>query len=166
MTRQIGLGGGCHWCTEAVFQSLQGVTKVEQGYISSTGKNSNFSEAVLVTYQPEEISLKTLIEIHLLTHESTSNHSFRKKYRSAVYFLTPEDDSTTKEIIKNLQKDFKEPIITEVLPFSEFEISRLQLRDYYFSNPEKPFCQRYIEPKIQLLLRRFQKEVDPSRFDK
>src|SRR5690606_24109702 len=131
-----------------------------------TGKNSNFSEAVLVTYQPEEISLKTLIEIHLLTHESTSNHSFRKKYRSAVYFLTPEDDSTTKEIIKNLQKDFKEPIITEVLPFSEFEISRLQLRDYYFSNPEKPFCQRYIEPKIQLLLRRFQKEVDPSRFDK
>ena len=166
MTRKIGLGGGCHWCTEAVFQSLKGVIKVDQGYISSKGKNSYFSEAVLVTYRPEEISLKTLIEIHLLTHKSTSNHSFRKKYRSAVYFLAPEDYSASQEIIKNLQKDFKEPIITEVLPFSEFKISRLSLRDYYFSNPEKPFCQRYIEPKIQLLLRRFRKEVDTSRFEK
>lgn len=164
MTRKIGLGGGCHWCTEAVFQSLKGVTKVEQGYISSSGKDFHFSEGVLVTYEPETIPLKTLIEIHLLTHEATSNHSFRKKYRSAIYYLAPEDESASLIALKTLQKDFEKPLITQVLPFAEFEASRLSLQDYYFSNPEKPFCQRYIEPKIQLLLQRFGKEVDQEKF--
>ncbi len=140
MTRKIGLGGGCHWCTEAVFQALKGVTQVEQGYISSTGTNSYFSEGVLVTYQPEVISLQTLVEIHLLTHESTSNHSLRKKYRSAIYFLTPEDETASLDALKEFQNDFEKPLITQVLPFAAFEASRISLQQYYFSNPEKPFC--------------------------
>lgn len=166
MTRKIGLGGGCHWCTEAVFQALKGVTRVEQGYISSTGKESWFSEGVLVSYQPETISLETLIEIHLLTHESTSNHSFRKKYRSAIYFLVPEDEAASLEALKALQKDFEAPLLTQVQPFAAFEASRLSLHDYYFSNPEKPFCRRYIEPKIQTLLKQFTKEVDAEKLNK
>ena len=84
-TQKIALGGGCHWCTEAVFQSLIGVERVEQGYVASTGNNNSFSEAVIVHFNTERISLKTLIEIHLHTHKSTSNHSLRERYRSAVY---------------------------------------------------------------------------------
>ena len=164
MNRKIALGGGCHWCTEAVSQSLKGVTQVEQGYLASTDRNSYFSEGVLVSYQPDVIPLETLIEIHLLTHESTSNHSFRKKYRSAIYFLTPEDETASREALQALQKDFEEPLITQVLPFAAFEASRLSLHDYYFSNPEKPFCQRYSEPKIQMLLKNFSKQVDPKKF--
>ena len=62
---KIGLGGGCHWCTEAVFQSLKGVARVQQGWIASEGENTAFSEAIIVKYDPKTIDLKTLVAIHL-----------------------------------------------------------------------------------------------------
>lgn len=153
--QKIGLGGGCHWCTEAVFQVLRGVEQVEQGYIASTGNAASFSEGVIVSYNPKIIPLETLIEIHLYTHKSTSNHSFREKYRSAVYFILPKDASVAEEAIKLFQKDFEKEIITEVLPFEEFEASREAIQDYYLKNPEKPFCEKYIHPKLELLKKRF-----------
>lgn len=153
--KKIGFGGGCHWCTEAVFQSLRGVQQVEQGYIASSGEAASFSEGVIVSYDPEIIPLETLIEIHLYTHKSTSSHSFREKYRSAVYFISPKDASLAEEAIKLFQKDFEEEIITEVLPFKEFEASREAIQDYYLKNPEKPFCEKYIHPKLELLRKRF-----------
>ena len=164
MIQKIGMGGGCHWCTEAVFQTLKGVTRVEQGYISSYGDASAFSEAVLISFRPEIIPLKILIEIHLLTHQSSSNHSFRKKYRSAVYPLNPQDEALSLKIIRDLQRKAESPIITEVHPFREFKASRESLRNYYFSDPQRPFCQRYIEPKIQMLLIKFSKEIDEGKF--
>lgn len=163
--KRIGLGGGCHWCTEAVFQSLIGVSKVEQGYIASSGDAAALSEAVLLSYDPEIISLRNLVEIHLHTHESTSYHSFRDKYRSAIYFLEPEDEDLANKILAELQKDFEAPLITKVLPFVEFEASRDSLHDYYFSDPEKPFCRRYIDPKIRLLLERFRSSVHLQKFE-
>ena len=85
---KIAFGGGCHWCTEAVFQSLLGVSKVEQGFVASTGQHNSFSEAVIVHFNVEDITLKTLTEIHLNTHKRTSNHSMRTKYRSGcIRFL-------------------------------------------------------------------------------
>lgn len=79
MESKIGLGGSCHWCTEAIFQSLIGVLKVEQGWISSEKGNTSFSEAVIVYFDDSIMSLNTLIEIHLYTHSCTSNHSMREK---------------------------------------------------------------------------------------
>ena len=149
--RKIGLGGGCHWCTEAVFQAVEGIVKVEQGYIASTAPADFFSEAVIVHYLPKKVKLERLLEIHLHTHNSTSNHSFRKKYRSAVYYFSAEDERAAKEILERLQKDFEEKLVTQVLPFIKFEASRESIRDYYKKNPEAPFCKRYIEPKLDLL---------------
>ena len=149
--QKIGLGGGCHWCTEAVFQAVEGVVKVEQGYISSTAPAEEFSEAVVVRYLPKRVNLKRLLEVHLRTHNSTSNHSFRKKYRSAIYFFSSEDEMAAKEILKELQKEFEEKLITQVLPFVEFKASRESIRDYYKKNPDAPFCKRYIEPKLDVL---------------
>ena len=68
---KIGLGGGCHWCTEAVFEAVKGVTETKQGFIASEGDAANFSEAVIVVFDPEQVSLEKLIEIHLVTHKST-----------------------------------------------------------------------------------------------
>ena len=151
----IGFGGGCHWCTEAVFLSLKGVQQVEQGWIASQPPYDAFSEAVIVTYDPAIISLADLITIHLHTHASTSNHSMRHKYRSAVYWFDAAEELLIKEIIVGLQSHFSDPIITQVLSFSNFKLSLPEYRNYYYANPEKPFCTLYIHPKLELLKKEF-----------
>lgn len=152
---KIGFGGGCHWCTEAVFQSLRGIIKVEQGYIASTDQNNYFSEAVVVTYDPQIIELHDLIEIHLHTHKSTSNHSFRKKYRSSIYYFNDHEKEIIAAIISKLNPDFDNKLITQILKFQSFQSSREELLNYYNNNPEKPFCKRYIHPKLQLLREKY-----------
>ncbi len=100
---KIALGGGCHWCTEAVFQSLIGVRSVEQGFVASTEENSSFSEAVIVHFNPEDITLQTLIEVHLHTHKSTSAHSMRQKYRSAIYYFSDEQKTKSLKYLNHIR---------------------------------------------------------------
>jgi peptide-methionine (S)-S-oxide reductase len=156
-------GGGCHWCTEAVFYSLIGVAKVEQGWISSTEKNKRFSEAVIVHFNAKEIDLKTLIEIHLHTHKSTSNHSMRNKYRSAVYYYSKHQKEKSLKVIDELQSNFEDKIITQVLEFKNFKPSTEEFQNYYQSNPNKPFCKNYINPKLTFLAQNFAHQVDKSK---
>lgn len=99
--KRVSLGGSCHWCTEAIFQSLKGVTTVFQGWEASTDENTSFSEAVTIDYDETIITLKSLVEIHLHTHSSTSNHSFRKKYRSAVYYYSEEQRLKFSKLFRN-----------------------------------------------------------------
>ncbi len=159
---KIGFGGGCHWCTEAVFQSLLGVKKVAQGWISSE-VNGSFSEAVLVHFDQEQIDLQTLIAIHLHTHSSTGNHALRVKYRSAVYIFTDEQSVLAKQILLALKNDFEQPIITKVLPFHTFKLNNESYLDYYYKNPTQPFCQTYIHPKLSLLLEEYAQVVNPNK---
>ena len=159
---QIGFGGNCHWCTEAVFQSLKGVSEVKQGWIASEGRAADFSEAVLINFDPGIIPEATLIAIHLYTHSCTSNHSMRTRYRSAVY--TVDDAQATKalEIVINLQSEFDKPIITTVLPLKEFKLNKEEDLNYYYKNPDKPFCRSYISPKLKILIDRFSEEVNSN----
>lgn len=85
LQQKVGLGGSCHWCTEAMFQALKGVHLVEQGWIASCAPHTAFSEAVVVHFNEAIISLEDLVRVHLHTHSCTANHSMRAKYRSAVY---------------------------------------------------------------------------------
>lgn len=156
---KIAFGGGCHWCTEAVFQSLKGVEKVAQGFVASTDENASFSEAVLVHFNPEEISLKILTEIHLLTHKSTSNHSMREKYRSAIYTFSKAQKEEALALITSFQLDFNNKLITQVLPFKAFQASREAIQNYYLKNPEKPFCKQYIHPKLEVLSKQYAKHI-------
>lgn len=149
--QKIGFGGGCHWCTEAVFQSLIGVSEVEQGYIASDNENSSFSEAVIVHFNPNIITLDTLIEIHIHTHKSTSNHSMRKKYRSTIYTFNQSQTKICEVILKSLQRQFDNTLITQIMSFVAFKKSREAIQDYFLKNPEKPFCKLYINPKLKLL---------------
>jgi len=161
----IAFGGGCHWCTEAVFQSLKGIENVEQGFVASNGENNTFSEAVIVHFYPELISLSVLIEIHLNTHKSTSNHSMREKYRSAIYTF---DDNQKKEaslILNQFQNEFKNQIITKVLTFKNFKPSTEQFQNYYLKNPKKPFCERFINPKLELLQKQFSEELKTKELE-
>lgn len=145
---KIGFGGGCHWCTEAVFQSLKGVQHVAQGFIKSDPPADTWSEAVIVTFDPAEIDLAALIEIHLRTHASTSHHKMRGKYRSAIYTFDEAQQRASRAEINHLQSEFDEDIVTNVLPFGAFRESDERFHNYYQSDPERPFCKTYIDPKL------------------
>ncbi len=153
---KIGFGGGCHWCTEAVFSSLIGVSKVEQGWIASEKPFDSLSEAVIVHFDPGIIGLEILIEIHLRTHSSKSDHSMRVKYRSAVYTFSQEQNNTVVDYLSILTAK-EGSFATQVLPFESFKASSESYQDYYIRNKDKPFCKTYIDPKLKLVRERFKK---------
>jgi len=154
--QKVAYGGGCHWCTEAIFQSLIGVNKVEQGWVSSSHPDGTVpSEAVIVHFDTSLISLETLTEIHLFTHNATSNHTFRQKYRSAIYTFSALQYVETQIIVEVKQKLFEKPLVTKVYPFGNFRLNEEQYLNYYKRNPEKPFCQVRIEPKLKILLEKY-----------
>jgi peptide-methionine (S)-S-oxide reductase len=157
---KIALGGGCHWCTEAVFQALKGVINVEQGFVASEGDHSAFSEAVIVHFNTDVITLNTLIKIHLLTHKSTSNHSMRTKYRSAIYAFSNDQNIEAETILNAFQSEFENKLITKVYSFSKFKPSREAIQNYYLKNRKKPFCERFINPKFKLLMDTFSNHVN------
>lgn len=143
----IGLGGGCHWCTEAVMQAVPGVLRVNQGYIASTSPNDRFSEAVLVTCN-DWIDLELLLDVHLETHASTVKHSLRDEYRSAVYYANEAQKIEIEAVLCSLSRKRNKEYITAIIPFHAFKPSRNSLQDYYTTRPNAPFCKRYIEPKL------------------
>ncbi len=153
---KVGFGGGCHWCTEAVFSSLKGVSKVEQGWISSTFKEAEtFSEAIIVHFDKNIIPLEVLVEIHLLTHSSTSSHSMRGKYRSAIYAFNDTQTKTLKVIMIEKQKLFNKPIITQIYTFKAFKLNDEKFLNYYEKNKTKPFCENFIEPKLKMIFEKY-----------
>lgn len=152
---RIGFGGGCHWCTEAVFQALRGVHSVEQGFIRSDPPFDGWSEAVIVTFDPAIIDLATLTEVHLRTHASTAAHSMRGKYRSAVYAFDDRQVQQARGLVERFQPEFGGALVTRTLPFVAFKPSDTRFHDYYAKDPGRPFCQAYIDPKLAVLRREF-----------
>ena len=152
---RLGFGGGCHWCTEAVFQAFGGVARVEQGFVASDPPDDAFSEAALVAFDPTVVPADALIEAHLLTHASTSAHSMRGKYRSAVYVGDDAQGDRVRRTLERLAPGFDAPLVTRVLPSRAFRASEERFRDYYATDPERPFCRTYIDPKLDALRERF-----------
>lgn len=162
-TDRVGLGGSCHWCTEAIFLSLRGVLEVKQGWLASVNDDDWFSEGIIVEFDPAIISLADLIEVHLHTHSCTANHSMRHKYRSAVYVFSKQQHQESQQSIESLQGDFEQQIITRVLSYSAFNLNSDQYQNYYYDNPEKPFCQSTINPKLKILTQKFSDKVDNQK---
>lgn len=163
MRKHIGLGGGCHWCTEAVFSSLKGVISVQQGWIASTGDNNAYSEAVIVVYDPANISLATLITIHASTHSSASQHKMRSKYRSAVYYFDEGDIPEVQKTLSILEFELGKRLITQILPFWGFMENIPEQLNYYYTDVNRPFCETYISPKLKLLLKKFGYVTDTDK---
>lgn len=158
---RVGLGGGCHWCTEAVFQALRGVVEVAQGFVCAPRPHDNWSEAVIVSFDPEVIDLRTLIEVHLRTHASTSRHKMRGKYRSAIYTLDAVQADLAETALDELQGDFAEPLVTRVLDHAGFKPSDERFQNYYTTDPDRPFCKTYIDPKLRLIRQHYSELIGP-----
>ncbi|WP_298526001.1 peptide-methionine (S)-S-oxide reductase [uncultured Christiangramia sp.] len=152
---KIGLGGGCHWCTEAVFKAVNGVHNVRQGYISAKKSPDQLFEGIILEYNPELVKLEDLILIHLKTHQSMKDHSMRHKYRSAVYVFHKMELEKTSKALKIISNSIGTKIVTKVLELASFEESRPEIRNYYQTDPQRPFCTRYIKPKLDLLFKEF-----------
>ncbi len=155
MHDQLGFGGGCHWCTEAVFASLCGVHQVQQGFIRSHAPHDSYSEAALVEFDSSVVPVDVLIKIHLRTHASTAAHSMRKKYRSAIYVTDEHQAQYCESVLISMESAGAKPLITLVLPIEGFELSEERYRNYYASDPGRPFCVTRIEPKLEMLRREF-----------
>ncbi len=153
--QKIGFGGSCHWCTEAVFQAVVGVEKVEQGWISPSDNLESFSEAVLVYFDPAVVSVSTLVAIHLYSHSSTASHSMRSKYRSAVYVFDEVQEGKVRQALTAIEQELGRTVITQVLTFGAFKLNSAEFLDYYARDPDRPFCKTYIEPKLKALVSRF-----------
>jgi len=163
VTGKIGFGGGCHWCTEAVFASLKGVLSVHQGWLASDGENSSFSEGVIVEYDNDFLSIEILVAIHVYTHSAASDHHMRSKYRSAIYYFSDEQVTPITQALQKLQQDFEKPLVTQVLPYNNFQQNIDEQLNYYFTDPERPFCRTYIDPKLRLLLEQFSSLIDTDK---
>ncbi|MEO1720614.1 MAG: peptide-methionine (S)-S-oxide reductase [Pseudomonadota bacterium] len=151
----LALGGGCHWCTEAVVQSLRGVSVVAQGFAASEPPHHDFSEAVHVTFATSVISLDDLVAVHLATHASTSAHKMRGKYRSAVYTTSSVQAISVRKAIEAIAGETGAEFVTAIVPLTDFKPSDARFHDYYRTDPTRPFCETYIVPKLAMIRTRF-----------
>lgn len=150
-----GFGGGCHWCTEGVFDAVRGVVRVEQGFIAGPSPDDAFSEAVRVTFDPAVSRLEDLVAIHLATHSSASNHALRGRYRSAVYVLGDAQEACASAVLEAARRERVRPPVTRVIRLEAFRPSPERFRNYARRNADKPFCRTYIDPKLKVLREEF-----------
>ena len=159
---KLAFGGGCHWCTEGVFQALRGVEKVDQGFVQSDAPADTWAEGVIVTFDPSVIQLATLSEVHLRTHSATRARSPRSKYRSAIYIFEDRQRHEAELAIAGFAHESGDAVHTVVLPFRSFKASDERYRNYYRTNPSRPFCRRYIDPKLDLIRLHFSEAALPE----
>jgi peptide-methionine (S)-S-oxide reductase len=157
-------GAGCFWCTEAVFQRLKGVHAVASGYSGGSVKNPSYrevcngttghAEAVQVTYDPAAISYEELLEVFWKTHDPTTRdqqgHDVGPQYRSVIFYHTPEQKRLAELYKQKLDASgaFSAPIVTDIVPFTEFYRAESYHQNYFNDNPRQPYCQFVIVPKI------------------
>lgn len=159
---KAGFGGGCHWCTEGVFQALRGVVQVDQGFVQSDAPADTWSEGVIVTFDISVIPLATLCEVHLRTHSATRARSPRSKYRSAIYIFEDSQRDEAELAIHRFADVSDKAVHTLVLPFRNFRASDERYQNYYRTDPSRPFCRRYIDPKLDQIRRHFSEHALPE----
>jgi peptide-methionine (S)-S-oxide reductase len=175
-------GGGCFWCTEAIFERVRGVIKVESGYSGGQTVNPDYrtvssgstghAEVVQVTYDPEFVSFLDLLEIFFKTHDPTTLNrqgaDVGTQYRSIVLYHSEQQRELTMQTIKTLDSEgiWKDPIVTAVEPFERFYPAEDYHQEYYENNPNQGYCRLVINPKLDKLEKIFKgklKQGDRSR---
>ena len=166
---------GCFWCTEVIFQQLEGVLKVSSGYSGGHVVNPTYkevctgttghAECIQVIYDPSKITFDELLEVFWQTHDPTTlnkqGNDEGPQYRSAVFFHTQEQKAKAQKYKEELDKSgaFRAPIITEVSPFTSFYIAENYHQDYYNANGSQPYCTYVIRPKLEKFQKVFKSKL-------
>lgn len=159
--------GGCFWCTEAVFQRLEGVDKVISGYTGGNIKNPAYreictgrtghAEAIQIFFDDKKITFFELLEVFFATHDPTTinrqGNDVGTQYRSGIFYSNDTQKKDAEEFISYLEKEkvFNNPIVTEVTKLDVFYKAEEDHQNYYNDNKEQPYCQYIINPKIKKL---------------
>lgn len=168
-------GSGCFWCTEAIFQRVEGVTKVASGYAGGHVKNPTYkevcsgltghAEVIQLTYDPGKISYEELLEIFWQTHDPTTLNrqgaDAGTQYRSVIFYHTDEQRKLATEYKKKLDESgaFDDPIVTEISPIKEYYPAEDYHQNYYNLNGSAPYCSYVIQPKIDKFKKVFKEKL-------
>ena len=164
MAEQATLAGGCFWCLEAVYENLKGVEKVVSGYAGGQKPNPTYqqvcsgttghAEVVQVTFDPNVVSYRELLEVFFTIHDPTTlnrqGNDVGTQYRSAIYYHSPEQQAAAKALVADLteKKLWDNPIVTEVVPLDKFWPGEEYHQHYYARNPGQGYCQAVVAPKV------------------
>jgi peptide-methionine (S)-S-oxide reductase len=172
MNKEVAVfGGGCFWCTEAVFKMLRGVISVAPGYAGGTVKNPTYeqicngntghAEVIKIEYDPAQVDYKDLLTVFFGSHDpSTVNrqgNDVGTEYRSIILYTNETQKSVAEDFIRDLNASNKEgkPIVTEVKPLDAFYEAESYHHDYYGQNKEQMYCQVIINPKLEKVQKQF-----------
>jgi peptide-methionine (S)-S-oxide reductase len=173
------LGAGCFWCVEAIFQDLQGVQKVVSGYAGGTAENPTYeqvctgttghAEAVQITFDPGVISYKDILYVFWRTHDPTTLNrqgaDIGMQYRSAIFYHNDEQKKIAQQSKQETDASdlWPDPIVTEIVPFTNFYEAETYHQNYFRLNPHQPYCRAVIDPKIRKFRQAFQHLLRSSR---
>lgn len=174
-TETIVLGGGCFWCTEAVFVKVRGVTDVESGYSNGQAKQPTYeqvctgttghNEVVKLEYDPAQITLREILEIFFVIHDPTQlnrqGNDVGEQYRSGIYFTTPAQKEVADGMIRQMSQDklFGKPIVTEVKPLENYWPAEEYHQDFFEKNPYQGYCLAVAAPKVEKFRKTFRDRV-------
>lgn len=168
-------GGGCFWCIEAVFQRLTGVSHVESGYMGGRADQATYKavcngdtghvEVVRVTYDPDQINYRELLDVFFAVHDPTTlnrqGNDAGEQYRSVIFYGDEEQQRIAEDVIAEMTaaKVFPDPIVTAVEPAEEFHMGEGYHQNYYNENSRQPYCMFVISPKLAKLEKKFAEKL-------
>ena len=169
----ITLGGGCFWCVEAVYEKVDGVTAVESGYTNGQVKNPSYeqvctghtghAEVVRVSYDPQKISLRDLLEIFFVVHDPTTKdrqgNDVGSQYRSGIYFHNPEQERIAREVIAEVNAHHGGRVVTELLPEQNYSRAEDYHQHYFANHPDQGYCAFVVAPKVEKFRKTFASRV-------
>jgi peptide-methionine (S)-S-oxide reductase len=166
---------GCFWCTEAIFQRLEGVEKVLPGYIGGNVKNPSYkevssgitghAEALQIQFDPKIISYRELLDIFFYTHDPTTlnrqGYDVGTQYRSAIFYHDENQKNDAEKIILQLEKEkvYADNIVTEITPYDIFYVAEDYHQNYYNNNKNQGYCRAVINPKLDKFMKKYGSKI-------
>lgn len=167
------LGGGCFWCTEAVFQQMAGITAVESGYTGGQVANPSYeqicegttghAEVVRLSFDPAVVSFREILEVFFTIHDPTTlnrqGNDVGTQYRSVIYYHTPQQQETAKHVISEMANVWDAPIVTELSPAVTYYKAESYHQNYFRQNPLQGYCAFIVAPKVSKFRQTFRDRI-------
>jgi peptide-methionine (S)-S-oxide reductase len=174
--QSITLGGGCFWCTEAVYERVMGVTAVESGYCNGPVVNPSYeqvcsgttghAEVVRVSFEPAQISLRQVLEIFFVVHDPTTlnrqGNDSGTQYRSGIYFHDAAQEVVAREVLAEVNAHHGGRVVTELLPVANYSKAEAYHQHYFANHPNQAYCAMVVAPKVEKFRKTFASLARPA----